>query len=90
LRLSAVRPSHGAAELERRVDQAIERIAAGEAPLEVQLRQSATEAASHGTDGQRLFNPGSPTHRRRQPRHTVGRLVLDAGTIVEHEIIPLD
>ena len=43
-----------------------------------------------GTDGQRLFNPGSPTHRRRQPRHTVGRLVLDAGAIVEHEIIPLD
>ena len=43
-----------------------------------------------GADGQRLFNPGSPTLRRRQPRHTVGRLVLDAGAIVEHEIIALD
>ncbi|NUX58511.1 hypothetical protein [Paraburkholderia youngii] len=30
LRLSVVGPSHGAGELKRRVDQAIERIAAGE------------------------------------------------------------
>ena len=43
-----------------------------------------------GTAGQRLFNPGSPTLRRRQPHHTVGRLVLDDAAIVEHEIIQLD
>lgn len=41
------------------------------------------------TDGQRLFNPGSPTDKRRQPRGTVGRLVLDAGRIVSTEIVPV-
>lgn len=37
-------------------------------------------------DGQVLFNPGSPTERRRQPRHTAGWLRLDDGHIVEHRI----
>ena len=36
-----------------------------------------------GADGQRLFNPGSPTLRRRQPHHTIGQLVLDGGAIVD-------
>lgn len=40
-------------------------------------------------DGQRLFNPGSPTDKRRQPRGTLGRLVLDAGRIVSAEIVPV-
>ncbi len=43
-----------------------------------------------GADGQRLFNPGSPTLRRRQPRHTFGQLVLDDGKIIDHRIVPLD
>ena len=30
--------------------------------------------------GLRLLNPGSPTDRRRQPRHTYGVLVLDSGS----------
>lgn len=38
--------------------------------------------------GQRLFNPGSPTDKRRQPRGTMGRLVVDAGRIVSLEIVP--
>lgn len=38
-------------------------------------------------DGQRLFNPGSPTDKRRQPRGTVGRLVLEDGQIVSTEIV---
>jgi uncharacterized protein len=42
-----------------------------------------------GVDGQRLFNPGSAVQRRRQPERTMGRLVLDDGVVVEHEIIPL-
>jgi uncharacterized protein len=42
-----------------------------------------------GVDGQRLFNPGSAVQRRRQPERTMGRLVLDDGQVVEHEIIPL-
>jgi hypothetical protein len=43
-----------------------------------------------GVGGQRLFNPGSPTQRRAQPRHTLGELTLGGGTIVDHRIIALD
>jgi putative phosphoesterase len=42
-----------------------------------------------GADGQRLFNPGSPTERRRQPHRTYGELVLADGAIVDHRIIPV-
>ncbi len=41
------------------------------------------------TDGQRLFNPGSPTDKRRQPHGTLGHLVLDAGRIVSAAIVAL-
>lgn len=34
-----------------------------------------------GEDAQRLFNPGSPTERRAQPRHSFGLFDLDAGTV---------
>ena len=40
-------------------------------------------------DGLLLFNPGSPTDRRRQPRHTMGVLRLVDGQI-ESEVIILD
>jgi putative phosphoesterase len=43
-----------------------------------------------GVGGQRLFNPGSPTQRRREPRHTMGRLETRAGRLVSHRIVPLD
>lgn len=39
-----------------------------------------------GVDGQRLFNPGSPTERRMQPDHTYGLLDLHDGQIRSHEI----
>ena len=39
-----------------------------------------------GLDGQWLFNPGSPTERRRQPEHTFGRLRVADGRLVEHRI----
>lgn len=39
-----------------------------------------------GVDGQRLFNPGSPTDKRRQPLATYGLVELAAGEIVRHEI----
>jgi putative phosphoesterase len=42
-----------------------------------------------GLDGQRLFNPGSPTERRSQPVHTFGRLRIAEGHLVSHEIVPL-
>lgn len=44
---------------------------------------------AEGLDGQRLFNPGSPTERRRQPVATFGRFVIDGGLVVAHEILPV-
>ena len=38
--------------------------------------------------GQRSFNPGSPTDRRRQPRGTVGELVIVDGHLRSARIIP--
>jgi len=45
---------------------------------------------AEGIDGQRLFNPGSPTTRRRQPHHTVGLLELHDGHIAQHSICVVD
>jgi putative phosphoesterase len=42
-----------------------------------------------GVDGQLLFNPGSPTQRRRQPVATYGILELAAGTVTRHDIVPV-
>ena len=42
-----------------------------------------------GVDGQRLFNPGSCTERRRAPQRTYGLLVVDGGRLVDHRIVPL-
>lgn len=39
-----------------------------------------------GVGGQRLFNPGSPTERRRQPHHTFGRLRIEDSRLLEHRI----
>lgn len=38
-------------------------------------------------DGQRIFNPGSPTDKRRQPRGTVGLLLIDDGEVVQADIV---
>ncbi len=40
-------------------------------------------------DGQRAFNPGSPTDRRRQPRGTIGLLVLEEGAVRSAQIVPV-
>ncbi len=40
-------------------------------------------------DGFQIFNPGSPTDRRRQPRHTMGMCQVDGGRLV-FELIDLD
>ena len=42
-----------------------------------------------GLDGQRLFNPGSPTERRGQPVHTFGRLRIADGRLVDHRIVEI-
>jgi putative phosphoesterase len=41
-------------------------------------------------DGPWLFNPGSPTQRRRQPRPTFGRFVLHEGAVLETAVVPCD
>ena len=43
-----------------------------------------------GLDGQLLFNPGSPTDRRAQPRHTYGVLELDGGEVISHTIVSVE
>ena len=40
-------------------------------------------------DGQLLFNPGSPTDRRRQPVATMGELVIDGGRLASARIVPV-
>lgn len=40
-------------------------------------------------DGPRLFNPGSPTDKRRQPRGTMGQLTIDDGRLVSATIVPV-
>ncbi len=39
---------------------------------------------------QLLFNPGSPTQRRRRPQCSYGWLVLDEGRVLEHALRLLD
>ncbi len=40
-------------------------------------------------DGFAIFNPGSPTERRRQPRHTMGLARVQRG-LIDFEIVELD
>jgi len=40
-------------------------------------------------DGVRIFNPGSPTDRRRQPHGTIGLLMVSAGRLRRAEIVPV-
>jgi putative phosphoesterase len=40
-----------------------------------------------GIGDQRVFNPGSPTQRRRQAHHTIGLLRVDGGRVIEHAIV---
>ncbi len=40
-------------------------------------------------DGFQIFNPGSPTERRRQPRHTMGEATVEGGRL-RFRLIPLD
>jgi putative phosphoesterase len=43
-----------------------------------------------GASGQHLFNPGSPTQRRRHPHRTFGVLHLSEGIVVSHAIVRAD
>ena len=44
---------------------------------------------SAGDGGFRIFNPGSPTDRRRQPHGTLGVLQVADGALVDAKIIPV-
>jgi predicted phosphodiesterase len=37
----------------------------------------------------RIFNPGSPTDRRRQPQGTLGVLQIDSGRLTGASIVPV-
>jgi len=39
------------------------------------------------TEGFRIFNPGSPTDRRRQPHGTLGVLDVDDGALIDARIV---
>jgi putative phosphoesterase len=41
----------------------------------------------HAEHGQRIFNPGSPTDRRRQPHGTLGLLDITGGCLVRAQIV---
>jgi uncharacterized protein len=40
-------------------------------------------------DGVRIFNPGSPTDRRRQPQGTIGILRIERGNLLSARIVPV-
>ncbi|HEX6714797.1 MAG TPA: metallophosphoesterase family protein [Thermoleophilaceae bacterium] len=40
--------------------------------------------------GFQIFNPGSPTDRRRQPTHTMGLAEIDDDGLIRFKIVPLD
>ncbi|HEX5117058.1 MAG TPA: metallophosphoesterase family protein [Pseudonocardiaceae bacterium] len=40
--------------------------------------------------GLRIFNPGSPTDRRRQPHGTIGLWHVEDGTLLDARIVPVD
>jgi hypothetical protein len=39
--------------------------------------------------GLRIFNPGSPTDRRRQPAGTLGSLLIADGRLISASIVPV-
>ena len=43
----------------------------------------------HAGNGQRIFNPGSPTDRRRQPQGTLGLLEIADGRLTSAQILPV-
>ena len=42
-----------------------------------------------GAPGLRIFNPGSPTDRRRQPHGTLGLLQIADGRLITAAIVPV-
>jgi uncharacterized protein len=55
----------------------------------IPLDESAHEDVGQGGGGLRIFNPGSPTDRRRQPQGTIGLLRIERGRLAEAKIVPV-
>jgi predicted phosphodiesterase len=49
----------------------------------------ASDAGRPDDSGFRIFNPGSPTDRRRQPQGTIGILHVEAGKLLSATILPI-
>ncbi len=45
---------------------------------------------NQAAEGIRIFNPGSPTDRRRQPHGTFGLLHIEDGCLIDAQITPVD
>jgi uncharacterized protein len=70
-------PAGGRPRRLRRRFQGAELVVFGHSHIPLDLRQ----------DGIRIFNPGSPTDRRRQPRGTMGLLRVEEGRLLEASIV---
>ncbi len=49
----------------------------------------APDVVDWGAAGLRIFNPGSPTDRRRQTHGTIGLLQIDSGRLARAAIVPV-
>ena len=47
------------------------------------------DESTPGAPGLRIFNPGSPTDRRRQPHGTLGLLQIQDGRLITAAIVPV-
>ena len=58
--------------------------------MDIGCHQTAPRRVVHerAGDGFQIFNPGSPTERRRAPAHTMGMARAEAGTL-DFELIEL-
>jgi len=54
------------------------------------VRAVLPEVARRTVEGLRLLNPGSPTDRRRQPRHTMMRALVEPDGRVGVELLPVE
>jgi uncharacterized protein len=58
-------------------------------PLDLSGSAAFPASPASATGEFRVFNPGSPTDRRRQPHGTIGLLRISGGALVEARIVPV-
>jgi uncharacterized protein len=77
---------HDAGPADRRLDRLRRQFPGADAVVFGHSHQPLAEAAP---DGFQIFNPGSPTERRRAPHHTMGIAMVDSGRLT-FELLELD